>query len=75
MPALDSKIGFSETSSDRIRESPVVAFHRSIFERGFSPIGSDFIPFGSEKISNIWIIIEFAALIQADILVLARLFR
>ena len=74
-PELDSKVCTSEEGSNRFREGLVSTFNRVILERSFSTSGLDFIPFGSEEVLNLWIVIEFTALVQVNILVLIFLAR
>ena len=74
-PELDSEIGSCKEGSNRIGQGPVSAFNRAILERSFGASGSNFVTFESEEVSDIVIVVEFAALVQVYILVLAGFAR
>ena len=65
------KVGTSEEGSNRIREGSVSSLNRSILERGFSTSRANCITFGGEEVLDRWVVVEFAALVQVDILMLA----
>ena len=70
-PELNCEVSTSEEGSNGIREGLVSAFNRSILEGCLGASGADFIAFGCEEVPNVRVIIELAALIKMDVLVLA----
>ena len=74
-PELGSKVCANKEGSNRIREGSVSSLDRAILERSLSTSRSDFIPFGSKEVLNLWIVIEFSLLIHVNIFVPAVLSR
>jgi hypothetical protein len=69
-PEFDIKIGAVEHGTKSVTNGLMCAFNWSILVGAVGAGGSNFVAKVFEKSSNFWVIIEFATLIQEDILVL-----